>query len=130
MNGLRRHGARIAITLLPVLLALLHAAGVWRLPLLVRLDQFIYDARLRATMPRTLDPHIVIVDIDRPSLQRFGQWPWSRDKLTRLTDELMGSLQAGGAGLVALNSWLYLGVGLMLPMAAALVMVPLASRST
>ena len=70
MNGLRRHGARIAITLLRVLLALLHAAGVWRLPLLVRLDQFIYDARLRATMPRTLAPRIVIVDIDEPSRQQ------------------------------------------------------------
>ena len=98
MNGLRRHGARIAITLLPVLLALLHAAGVWRLPLLVRLDQFIYDARLRATMPGTLDPRIVIVDIDEPSLQKLGQWPWSRDKLARLTVELMGRQQAAVLG--------------------------------
>lgn len=98
MSGLRRHGARIAITLLPVLFALLHAAGAWRLPLLVRLDQFIYDARLRATMPRTLDPRIVIVDIDEASLQQFGQWPWSRDKLARLTDELMGRQQAAVLG--------------------------------
>ncbi|OUM03788.1 CHASE2 domain-containing protein [Variovorax sp. JS1663] len=98
MNGLRRHGARIAITLLPVLFALLHAADVWRSPLLVRLDQFIYDARLRATMPGTLDPRIVIVDIDEASLQQFGQWPWSRDKLARLTDELMGRQQASVLG--------------------------------
>lgn len=75
MKVLRRHGARIAITLLPLRLALLHAAGVCRLPLLVRLDQFIYDARLRATMPGTLDPRIVIVDIDEPRLQQLGQWP-------------------------------------------------------
>ena len=101
MKGLRRHGARIAITLLPVrpvLLPLLHVAGVWRLPLLVRLDQFIYDARLRATMPGTLDPRIVVVDIDEPSLQQLGQWPWSRDKLARLTDELMGRQQAAVLG--------------------------------
>ncbi|VTU41084.1 Adenylate cyclase 1 [Variovorax sp. PBS-H4] len=98
MNGLRRHGARIAITLLPVALMLLHAAGVWRLPLLVRLDQFIYDTRLRATMPGTLDPRIVIVDIDELSLQQLGQWPWSRDKLARLTDELMGRQGAAVLG--------------------------------
>lgn len=98
MNGLRRHGARIAITLLPVMLMLAHAADVWRLPLLVRLDQFIYDARLRATMPGTLDPRIVIVDIDETSLQQLGQWPWSRDKLARLTDELMGRQRAAVLG--------------------------------
>ncbi|RZI69313.1 MAG: CHASE2 domain-containing protein, partial [Variovorax sp.] len=87
MNRLRRHRARIAVTLLPVLLALLHATGAWRLPLVDRLDNIVYDARLRAGMPGTLDPRIVIVDIDDTSLQQFGQWPWSRDKLARLTRE-------------------------------------------
>ncbi len=88
MTSLRRHGPRILITLVPVVLALIHAAGVWRLPFLERLDHFIYDIRLRATMPRTMDRRIVIVDIDDQSLQQFGQWPWSRDKLARLTTEL------------------------------------------
>lgn len=98
MNALRRHWPRIAISLLPVLLALAHAAGYWRLPLIERLDHYIYDARLRATMPRTLDERIVIVDVDDPSLQRFGQWPWSRDKLARLTTELTGRQQAAVLG--------------------------------
>ncbi|MBU2288380.1 MAG: CHASE2 domain-containing protein, partial [Gammaproteobacteria bacterium] len=70
------------------MLALLHAVGVWHLPFVERLDKFVYDLRLRATMPRTLDPRIVIVDIDDASLHRLGQWPWSRDKLARLVDEL------------------------------------------
>ena len=56
MNALRRHGARIAITLLPVVLALAHVLGAWQLPFLERLDRFIYDVRLRATLPGTLDP--------------------------------------------------------------------------
>jgi adenylate cyclase len=98
MRALRQHWARIAITLVPVVLALLHAAGIWQLPFLDRLDNFIYDVRLRATMPRTLDPRIVIVDIDDPSLQQFGQWPWSRDKLARLTTELMTRQQAAVLG--------------------------------
>lgn len=88
MKALSRHWPRIAITLLPVLLALSHATGIWRLDAVDRLDHLVYDARLRATMPRTLDPRVVIIDVDDASLARQGQWPWARDKLARLTDEL------------------------------------------
>ncbi|HEY2256861.1 MAG TPA: adenylate/guanylate cyclase domain-containing protein [Variovorax sp.] len=98
MSALRRHGARIAITLLPVLLALANVLHSGPRPLIDRLDHFIYDARLRATMPGTLDPRIVIVDIDDPSLQQLGQWPWSRDILGRLTTELMERQQAAVLG--------------------------------
>ena len=94
MNLLRRHGARIAITLLPVMLALAHVLGAWELPFVDRLDRFIYDVRLRATLPDTLDPRIVIIDIDDPSLQMLGQWPWGRDQLARLTTEIMERQQA------------------------------------
>ena len=51
MRPLAGHGPRVAATLLAVLLMLLHVAGAWRLPLLDRLDAWIYDARLRATLP-------------------------------------------------------------------------------
>ena len=88
MKALRRHWPRIAITLLPVLLALAHSTGLWRLSAIDRLDHQIYDTRLRATMPRTTDPRVVIVDVDEASLARQGQWPWARDKLARLTEEL------------------------------------------
>lgn len=98
VRSLRRHWRRVVITLLPVLLALTHAAGIWRLPFLDRFDALIYDARLRATMPGTLDPRIVIVDIDDASLQEVGQWPWSRDRLAQLTNELVGRQQASVLG--------------------------------
>jgi adenylate cyclase len=98
MNALRRHWPRIVITLLPVLLALAHATGAWRLSALDRLDHLIYDTRLRATMPGTLDPRIVIVDVDDASLARQGQWPWARDKLARLTEELTGRQQVAVLG--------------------------------
>ena len=39
-------------------------------------------------MPRDADPQIVIVDIDEKSLRREGHWPWPRDKLARLVDQL------------------------------------------
>jgi adenylate cyclase len=98
MDALRRHGARIAITLLPVILALVSVFHAGSRSLVDSLDQLIYDARLRATMPGGLDPRIVIVDIDDPSLQQLGQWPWSRDLLARLTTELMERQQAAVLG--------------------------------
>lgn len=88
MGQLLRHWPRIAVTLLPLLFALLHAVGVVRLGVLERLDNIIYDTRLRATMPGTLDDRIVIVDIDEKSLAEVGRWPWGRNKLAALTDEL------------------------------------------
>ena len=85
MSALRRHWARIAVTLLPVLLALAHATGLWHAGMLERLDHLIYDVRLRATMPGTFDPRIVIVDVDDASLARQGQWPWPRERTLRST---------------------------------------------
>ena len=98
MSVLRRHWPRIVISLLPVLLALAHATGAWPLSALERLDRLIYDIRLRATMPRTLDPRVVIVDVDDASLARQGQWPWARDKIAGLTNELLGRQQVAVLG--------------------------------
>jgi adenylate cyclase len=98
MNALRRHWPRIAITLLPVLLALAHATGAWQLTVLDRLDNLIYDIRLRATMPGTLDSRVVIVDVDDASLARQGQWPWARDTIARLTTELLTRQQVAVLG--------------------------------
>jgi adenylate cyclase len=88
MRALSKHGARIGVTLLPLIFAVLHAVGVLPLGVLHRLDDIIYDARLRATMPNTLDERVVIVDIDEKSLAEVGRWPWSRDHLARLVNTL------------------------------------------
>lgn len=88
MRLLSRHWPRIAVTLIPLVFALLHAGGVLRIGVLQRLDDIIYDARLRATMPRTLDERIVIVDIDEKSLAEVGRWPWGRNRLAELVEEL------------------------------------------
>lgn len=85
---LRRHGARMAVTLLPLVLALLHAVGVIQIGLIQQLDDVIYDARLRFSMSQGHDERIVVVDIDEQSLARVGRWPWSRDKVALLLDRL------------------------------------------
>ncbi|WP_372828324.1 CHASE2 domain-containing protein [Polaromonas sp.] len=98
MRHFLRHWPRIAVTLIPLIFALLHAGGVMRIDVLQRLDDILYDARLRATMPRTLDERIVIVDIDEKSLAEVGRWPWGRDKLALLVQELLGQQRAALLG--------------------------------
>ena len=93
MSALRQRGARIAVTLIPLLLVLLHAVGVWPMGALNRLDDIVYDARLRATLLRTLEPRIVIVDIDEKSLAQVGRWPWPRERVAQLVDRLFDEQQ-------------------------------------
>ncbi len=88
MQALSRHGPRIAVTLLPLVLVLLHVLGTLPMEALHRFDDLIYDARLRATMPETLDERIVIVDVDEQSLAEVGRWPWPRHQVARLVDTL------------------------------------------
>ena len=89
METVFRHWRRIAVTLIPLAFALLHVAGVLPIGVIPRLENIIYDARLRATMPNTLDERIVIVDIDEKSLAEVGRWPWGRNKLADLVRELL-----------------------------------------
>ena len=89
MQLLSKHWPRIAVTLIPLVFALMHASGALRIGVLQRLDDIIYDARLRASMPQTLDDRIVIVDIDEKSLAEVGRWPWGRNKLADLVEELL-----------------------------------------
>ena len=100
MQLLSKHLSRIAVTLIPLLFALMHASGVLPIGVLQRLDDIIYDARLRATMPQTIDERIVIVDIDEKSLAEFGHWPWSRNKLAKLVDELFERQKAAFSDLI------------------------------
>ena len=81
-----------------------HAAQWYRLPLLPRLESMLYDLRVRALAPRTLDERIVVVDIDEKSLLEKdrggeGRWPWPRDRLARLVTLLLEQQ----ASLVALD---------------------------
>lgn len=93
MGYLKRHWRRIVLSLLPLVVVFLHSSGVAQMAALNRLDAMMYDVRLRATMPRTLDERIVIVDIDEKSLAELGRWPWSRQKMASLTQSLFGHYQ-------------------------------------
>jgi adenylate cyclase len=86
---LRSHkGIRTVISLLLTALFILSAAELLTLPLLSRVENILYDARLRNTIIGGIDERVVIVDIDERSLSVEGHWPWGRDKLARLVDTL------------------------------------------
>ena len=44
------------------------------------------------------DERIVIVDIDEKSIDRIGRWPWGRDKLADLTQELFARQRVSVVG--------------------------------
>jgi adenylate cyclase len=79
---------RILVALLPLVWVLFHVSTGGAGLGLERLDALLQDTRTRLTLPRTLDKRIVIVDIDERSLAEVGRWPWPRDHLARLLDEL------------------------------------------
>jgi len=89
---------RIALLAAAVLAACAHAIGVLPLRFVTQLDLAIADSRLRAFMPRTLDPRIVIVDVDERSLAEVGRWPWGRDRMAALADELFVRQRAAVVG--------------------------------
>lgn len=83
-----RHTIRIGLSLTVLVLLLLNTASVINIGFVKGLENYTYDARLNLMMPRTLDDRIVIVDIDEKSLREQGHWPWGRDKLAQLVDQL------------------------------------------
>ncbi|HYL23859.1 MAG TPA: adenylate/guanylate cyclase domain-containing protein [Burkholderiales bacterium] len=64
------------------------ALGLYPVKFVTQLDNFIYDARLAMTMPRGVESRIVILDIDEQSLGELGHWPWSRNLMAELVDQL------------------------------------------
>ena len=89
---------RVALLVGVLVGAIAHAAGFLPLRFVTQLDLAIADARLRALMPGTLDPRIVIVDVDEKSLAEVGRWPWGRDRMAALTEALFERQQAAVVG--------------------------------
>ncbi|HSN20917.1 MAG TPA: adenylate/guanylate cyclase domain-containing protein [Usitatibacter sp.] len=85
---------RVAAGLVMVFAALLSVAEIVPIRMLQALELQAYDARLRLFMPRTVDPRIVILDIDEKSLAAEGHWPWGRDKLALMLRQLFDRYHA------------------------------------
>jgi adenylate cyclase len=84
----KQHLVRIVLGLSITLFFVGHAARLYEIGFIHQLDNIIYDARLRLTMPGKGNPDVVILDIDEKSLGEIGRWPWSRNVMARLMDKL------------------------------------------
>jgi adenylate cyclase len=80
--------ATVALALLPLLFVVLHAVGVMPMGWLQRMDDSLYDWRLRTNTEPVQDDSIVIVGIDEKSLAEVGRWPWPRDRMGQLVNQL------------------------------------------
>jgi len=71
----------LAALLLSTTLLLAHQGWLWRF------DQYIYDAQLKFWQ-RTPASDIVIVAVDKTSLDKLGNWPWPANYHTTLLSQL------------------------------------------
>ncbi len=95
---MKKHLLRISVSVAVVMLFMLHAAGLLQMGLIRQLELWSYDHRLLRTMPGTVDERIVIVDIDEKSLANIGRWPWSRNVVARMMDQLLDHYQVAVVG--------------------------------
>ncbi|HSN17629.1 MAG TPA: adenylate/guanylate cyclase domain-containing protein [Gammaproteobacteria bacterium] len=79
---------RVGISLALFIVFFAYVNGALPLTFVDQLERSAYDARVRLAASRTVDPRIVIVDIDDKTLKEQGQWPLPRDKFAQLVDNL------------------------------------------
>lgn len=75
----------------------------WGDNLFIKIDGAIYDARINARASNDIDPRIVILDIDEYSLQEpsdggEGRWPWPRNRLAKMVDQLFDQYEIAALG--------------------------------
>jgi adenylate cyclase len=89
---------RLALSAFILFVLLIDTSGLYKYPFVKQLENWTYDARLNFTRPDTLDERVVIVDIDENSLAEVGRWPWGRDKLATIVENLFGLYQVDVVG--------------------------------
>ena len=89
---------RLVLSALILVVLLIDTSGLYKYPFLKQLENWTYDTRLNFTRPDTIDDRVVIVDIDENSLAEVGRWPWGRDKLATIVDNLFDTYQVKVVG--------------------------------
>ena len=98
IGGARHLHVRLLLGLIIVLALVGHADGLYRLPGVAVIDRAVYDFQMRWTAPGGVDDRVVIVDIDERSLAALGRWPWRRDLVARLVDQMFDRYNAAVVG--------------------------------
>ena len=87
-TSVKKQLLRYVVSVLILAVVLSHVTGWLSIGFIDTVERSLYDARLRLTMPNTVDPRLAIVDIDEKSLSEIGRWPWRRDRMAKLVDQL------------------------------------------
>jgi len=98
--------ADIARALVGLLLAgvfLMHESENFEWRFLHQLELWAYDARVRLFLPKTVDPRVVILDIDEKSLNAEGRFPWPRNKMARFVNQLFERYKVAVVGFDIVN---------------------------
>jgi len=85
---MKRYLARAFMAILLTLGSLGHVSGIFHYPYVDEVENLLYDTRVRLSAPGGIDERIVIAAIDEASLERLGHWPFTRDKLAKMVDQL------------------------------------------
>jgi len=85
---MKRYLARAFMAILLTLGSLSHVSGIFHYPYVDEVENLLYDTRVRLSAPRGIDDRIVIVAIDEASLERLGHWPFTREKLAKMVEQL------------------------------------------
>ncbi|HEY9052449.1 MAG TPA: adenylate/guanylate cyclase domain-containing protein, partial [Gammaproteobacteria bacterium] len=85
---LKQRLLRYALGFALTIVFILHAGGHFPIPFIKALENQAYDFRLRLGLPEKVDKKVVIIDIDEKSLEAIGQWPWDRNVIAKIVDNL------------------------------------------
>lgn len=71
-----------------------------KLPIFEAMERYVYDAEMKFDQPEQQSaPKIILIDIDDKSFSKLGSWPWPRDVVA----EMINNLTKSGATLIGLN---------------------------
>lgn len=89
---------RYSLGLLITFFLFSNASGIIPLRFIDTLENLSYDFRLQLTLPAEVEKQVVIIDIDEKSLAEIGQWPWERNVLADIVNNLFDYYQINVLG--------------------------------
>ena len=93
-----KNKVRVLVSIVLSTVFVCHSIGMINIGLIERLELIAYDTHLKFTVPNKKSNDIIIIDIDEPSLTAEGRWPWSRNKIAKLVENLFIDYQISMLG--------------------------------
>ena len=89
---------RFVISALVFFAFLIHVSELSTSRILEQIENIAYDARVLLTLKDRPDDKVVIVNLDERSTQTEGQWPWPRDLIGRMVEQLFSTYKVRALG--------------------------------